>query len=125
MFVDLNSGLVVRNSVINEQCLDSLIQDQPFSLTNLRTSHPSISSQMGEGVLLCSFEHHKARPAPTAGEKSAFLRLFLMGAEIKEMVTANSPIKKFIESNLQLNGIYRIAAEVKQVELISTHNCLL
>lgn len=48
-----------------------------------------------------------------------------MGAEIKEMITANSPIKKFIEANLQLNGIYRINAEVKQVELISHHNCLL
>jgi hypothetical protein len=62
---------------------------------------------------------------PQSDGQSTFVKLFLMGAEIKEMITANSPIKKFIEANLQLNGIYRINAEVKQVELISHHNCLL
>lgn len=110
MFVDLNRGLVVRNSVINEQCLDSLIENQPFSLTNLRTSHPSLTSQMGDGILLCSFEQQKASVVAQDGGQSAFLKLYLLGAEIKEMVTANSPIKKYIESNLQLNGIYRINA---------------
>jgi hypothetical protein len=110
MFVDLTRGLVVRNSVINEQCLDSLIENQPFSLTNLRTSHPSLAPRMGEGILLCSFENQKASFVAQDEGHSAFLKLYLMGAEIKEMVTANSPIKKFIETNLQLNGIYRINA---------------
>jgi hypothetical protein len=29
------------------------------------------------------------------------------------------------EGNIQINGIYRVAVEIKGVDLVSDHNCLL
>lgn len=82
LFVDLNRGLVVRSSVLNEQCLDSLFNKQVFSLTNLRTAQPSLGTEIGDGILLCSFEQQRGLGAShqQSESKSAFLRLFLMGA---------------------------------------------
>ena len=59
------NGLVVRNSIINDQCLNSLFEEKKFSLTNLRTTHPPIgNTQLNEGILLCSYEQKQGPQTP-------------------------------------------------------------
>jgi hypothetical protein len=41
------------------------------------------------------------------------------------MLTNSNLLMPIRDSNIQLNGLYRVAAEIKDVNLVSDHNCLL
>lgn len=41
------------------------------------------------------------------------------------MLAQSSLLLPVRDSNIQMNGLYRVSAEVKDVSLVTDHNCLL
>lgn len=83
-----------------------------------------LSSQ--ESILLCSVRSPKPYPARTYDSfRSPLVRLYLLGSEIKDMVTSSHLLLPIIDKNIHSNSLYRIAAEIKDVSLVNDHNCLL
>lgn len=104
-------------------CLESLMKvEAPLLRRSLRSMHDQ-QLPGHEGILVCSLKMPKAYPVTPELTDSPLVRLFVLGSEIKEMLTPS--LRALTDSNIQLNGIYRIDAEVKNVDLVPHHNCLL
>lgn len=41
------------------------------------------------------------------------------------MLTSSGALRRLLDKNIQLNGIYQLSAEIKGADLVPHHNCLL
>lgn len=57
--------------------------------------------------------------------ESPVFKLYVSGSDIKRMGEGSKAILSLATKNIQLNGIYRLDAEIKSVELITHHSCLI
>lgn len=110
--------IVPWSSFTDQKCLDSLFAtDQPQAL-NLRTSTPAA---FNNGALFCKYQHPNYRLGPTLS--GDLLKIFIMGTEFQEIVSTNSAFSNLLPGKIKSNGIYKIAAEVRSVELATRHHC--
>lgn len=75
--------------------------------------------------MLCSVktpEMYQMKPEIT---DSPIVRLFVAGSEIKDLISRSNPLMSLLDRQIQLNGIYRLSAEIKSVDLVSHHKCIL
>jgi hypothetical protein len=81
---------------------------------SLRTYHDNtppptyLASQ--EGILLCTVRTSKAYESTMQKLRSPLVKLYLLGSEIKEMLTHSNLLIPIRDSNIQINGLYRVAA---------------
>jgi hypothetical protein len=57
--------------------------------------------------------------------RSAIVKLFLLGSEIKELISNFNLIMPIGSSAIQVNGIYQVLANIQSVSKVTNHNCLL
>jgi hypothetical protein len=65
--------------------------------------------------MLCSLKTPKLYQVQEEVGESPVVRLFVSGSDIKKMVEGSETMLKLAHRNIQLNGIYRLAAEIKSV----------
>ena len=78
-----------------------------------------------DAIMLCSLRMPKSYEISPEITETPLVKLFVLGSEIKELVEHSGSWTNLRDRNIQLNGIYRLSAEIKNVELVSHHNCLL
>lgn len=107
-------------------CLDSLMRvEAPVIRKSLRSIHESPYQEDKDTIMLCSLRFPKAYEITPELTESPLVPLFVLGSEIKELVSKSGSWLSMRDRNIQLNGIYKLSAEIKSVELVSHHNCLL
>jgi hypothetical protein len=57
--------------------------------------------------------------------RSPLVRLYLLGSEIKELISNFGLMVPVMDKNIQINGIYQVLAKIKEVNIVNNHNCLL
>ena len=65
--------------------------------------------------MLCSLRTPKIYQIKPNIEESPVVRLFVSGSDIKKMVEGSESMLKLTNRNIQLNGIYKLTAEIKSV----------
>ena len=105
--------------------MDSLMRiESPQIKKSLRSIHDS-SYEKEDSIFLCSLRVPKAYEISPELTETPLVRLFVLGSEIKELVERSGSWMSLRDRNIQLNGIYKLSAEIKSVDLVSHHNCLL
>lgn len=74
---------------------------------------------------MCSYKTPKVYTLRAELNNSPLVKIFLLGSEIKEMLTSSGALRRLLDKNIQLNGIYQLSAEIKGADLVPHHNCLL
>jgi hypothetical protein len=74
--------------------------------------------------MLCSLRSPDTYQIKAELADSPIVRLFVLGSEIKDLMERSESLFRLSDRNIQLNGIYRLTAEIKSVDLVSHHNCL-
>ena len=120
------NGLVqLQKNIDNSVCMDSLMNMQNIKLKkSLRTLHHQ-DFQPEEGIFVCTFQSPRYYDMKPQITQVPLVKLFVLGSQIKDMLNTSSNYSNFIDKNIQLNGIYRINAQLKSVDLVTHHNCLL
>lgn len=75
--------------------------------------------------MLCSLKTPKSYQIKYDISDSPVVKLFISGSDVKKMVEGSESMLKLTHRNIQLNGIYRLAAEIKSVDLLQHHSCIL
>lgn len=110
----------------DQTCLDSLMTvEQPILHKSLRSIHDHNYSEEMDTIMLCSLKIPKVYQIKPEITDSPVVRLFVSGAEIKELVSTSGPWMNLLDRKIQLNGIYKLSAEIKSVDLVTHHQCLL
>ena len=65
--------------------------------------------------MLCSLKTPKVYQIKQDLSDFPMVRLFVSGSDIKKMAEGSETMLKMTHRNIQLNGIYRLAAEIKSV----------
>jgi hypothetical protein len=81
--------------------------------------------EIDSGVLVCSYKTPKVYSLSDGLKASPLVKMFILGSEVKQMLTTSSGLQRYIDKKIQLNGIYRLSAEIRSVDLVTQHNCLL
>ena len=107
-------------------CLDSLMRiESPHIKKSLRSIHDHSYEKEKDTIMLCSLRVPKSYEIAPELTETPLVKLFVLGSEIKELVERTGSWMSIRDRNIQLNGIYRLSAEINSVELVSHHNCLL
>jgi hypothetical protein len=66
--------------------------------------------EIDSGVLVCSYKTPKVYSLSDGLNTSPLVKMFILGSEVKQMLTTSSGLQRYIDKNIQLNGIYRLSA---------------
>jgi hypothetical protein len=66
-------------------------------------------------IMLCSLRSPKIYQIKPELSESPLVRLFVSGSDIKKMVEGSDSMLRLTNRNIQLNGIYKVTAEIKSV----------
>jgi len=77
--------------------------------------HEAMISEDMSNIMLCSLKTPQLYEFKQELTDSPVVRLFLSGSDIKKMTEGSESMQKMAHRNIQLNGIYRLAAEIKSV----------
>lgn len=87
-----------------------MVVESPVLHKNLRSIHDHNYSEEMDSIMLCSLKTPKVYKIKPEIADSPVVRLFVSGSEIKQLASSKGPWTNLLDRNVQLNGIYKLAA---------------